>query len=72
MLVKRWLFPLAAKYAAEKVQEKFQERMGSFGAQAQQPQRPEGEVHIDYQHSQSNKNRTRPDEGEYVDYEEIR
>lgn len=55
------------------LQEAFEREIDKFKNQNQQPRRPEGSIHVDYiPGKNSNKPGKFDNEGEYVDYEEVK
>ena len=65
----RYLFPFLISNQAKKMQKKQEQAKQDF---VNQQQKNEGKVTIEYDPSQKHNEKNRGNEGEYVDYEEIK
>jgi hypothetical protein len=62
----RYLLPILVKKAVEK-------QFGKFNNQNQRPKKPEGTIHVDYIPEKDKKRpQNKAEEGEYIDYEEVK
>ena len=65
-LVTRYVFPMLIDKGVKNMQQKMQDQ---YRQQNQRPSKPEGEVTIEQ--NRTNSRNTEPDQGEYVDFEEV-
>ena len=64
--VTRYLLPILLNKSVKNMQQKMQDQ---YRQQNQRPSKPEGEVTIEQ--NRTNSRNTAPDQGEYVDFEEV-